>query len=253
MPDPIAGPCAVRTAAVVGGSRGIGFATARALVGAGARVALLARGEEELHAAAQALGDAAFPVVADVTDAGSVETAFAQVSETFGSLDALVCNAAVAAPARLEDADPAELRRQVETNLLGPLLCTRAALPALRAAGGQVVYVSSDAAQRPFPYLAAYSATKGGLEVLAEGLRDELRRDGIRVALVRPGATATSFARDWDPAAAAPAFQVWSERGFLQPDAVLEPEAVAESIVHVLTRPPGSEVHVLDVRPTPKG
>jgi NAD(P)-dependent dehydrogenase (short-subunit alcohol dehydrogenase family) len=243
---------AVRTAAITGGSRGIGFATARALVTTGARVALLARGEEELAAAARSLGESALPVVADVADPASVEAAFARIGDAFGRLDALVCNAAVAVPARLEDADPAELRRQVETNLLGPMLCTRAALPALRAVGGQLVYVSSDAALTPFPYLSAYSATKGGLEVLADALGAELHLDGIRVALVRPGPTLTEFARDWDPAAAGPAFQAWTEQGFLRPDALLEPDAVAESVLHVLSRPAGSGVRVLDLRPTPR-
>jgi NAD(P)-dependent dehydrogenase (short-subunit alcohol dehydrogenase family) len=240
-----------RVAVVTGASRGIGRATAEALARAGARVALLARGAPELKEAAAAIGPAALAVAADVSDPDSVRDAFRRVSERWGRLDALVCNAAVAVPSRLEEAEDAALARQVATNLLGAVYCTREAIPSLRAAGGgDVVYVSSDAGVAPFPLLAVYSATKGGLEVFARAVRAELAPDAIRVCLLRPGPTLTAFARDWDPGTAAAALEVWQAEGHLPAGELLEAETVAESVLHVLTRPPGAELRELDVRPT---
>lgn len=240
-----------RVAVVTGASRGIGRATVEALAAAGARVALVARGTPELKEAADAIGPDALAVAADVSDPDSVRAAFRRVDETWGRLDALVCNAAVAVPARVEDADDADLAQQVATNLLGAVYCTREATPSLRAAGGgDVVFVSSDAGVAPFPLLAVYSATKGGLEVFARAVRAELAPDGIRVCLLRPGPTLTGFARDWDPGAAAAALEVWQAEGHLRAGELLDSRTVAESVVHVLTRPPGAELRELDVRPT---
>ena len=240
-----------KVALVTGASRGIGLAAARALAGAGARVALLARDRAALAEAAGPLGAAALALPTDVSDPQAVRAAFAALAAAWGRLDVLVSNAALAAPRRVEEAGDAELQREVGTNLLGAIYCTREAVPALRASGGgSIVYVSSDAGVEPLPFLSVYAATKAGLEVFARAVREELRPDGIRVTLVRPGATLTGFARDWDPEAAAPAFRVWHERGFLRPAALLAPETVAQSILHAVTRPPGAEIRVLDLRPT---
>jgi NADP-dependent 3-hydroxy acid dehydrogenase YdfG len=153
-------------------------------------------------------------------------------------------------PRRLENADDAGLRRELETNLLGPIYCVREAVPLLRPRCGRIVFVSSDAAVNPFPRLAIYSATKGGLEVLAEGLRDELRADAIAVTVVRPGPTATGFASGWDTESAAAAIGEWVERGYIDPTCVLKADEVAGSILHALSQPSGVEIRLLDVRPS---
>ena len=241
-----------KVALVTGASRGIGLAAARALAQAGARVALLARDAAALQEAAAPLGEAGLALGADVSDPGAVRAAFGALAAAWGRLDVLVSNAAVAAPRRVEEAGDADLQREVGINLLGAIYCTREAVPALRASGGgSIVYVSSDAGVEPFPFLSVYAATKGGLEVFAQAMREELRADGIRVTLVRPGATLSGFARDWDPEAAGPAFRAWHERGLVRPGAVLPPETVAQSILHAVTRPPGAEVRILDLRPGP--
>ena len=247
-------PLAGRTALVTGGSRGLGFAAAEALCAAGARVAVLARDAERLAEAAARLGAGALPIVADVSDPVSVREAFAKVRAAFGRLDALVNNAAIGRLHRLEDASDESLRAQVDTNLLGVLYCCREAIPWLRAGGGgDIVNVSSDSVRDPFPYLLVYAATKGGVEVFTHGLRRELRPDGIRVTLLRAGPALTSFGESWDPEQASLASRAWLEGGYLGPDGVLDPRVIGESLVHVLSRPAGAGVEVLEVRPSAAG
>ena len=239
-----------RVIGVTGASRGIGLAIASALLERGARVALLARGEEELRAAAAGLGEGALPVVADVRDPVAVAQGFERVVEHFGALDGLVNNAAVGRIHRIEDASDEDLRAQVEINLLGPIFCCRTAIPHLRASGrGHIINVSSDSVERPFPFLGVYSATKAGLETFTRALRDELVGSGVRVTLLRLGPALTSFARDWGEGAG-DAIAAWQAGGYMDPTRVVRPEVVAEAAVQVLTLPVEASVHTLDVRPT---
>ncbi len=247
-------PLAGRVAIVTGGSRGLGFAAAEALIAAGARVALFARNESSLAEAAGKLGDAAVPVRTDVSDPDSVRAAFERALGALGRLDILVNNAGIGRLHRVEHASDESLRAQVDTNFLGAVYCCRAAIPILRAGGGgDIVNVSSDSVRDPFPYLLVYAATKGAIEVFTHGLRRELRADRIRVSLLRSGPSLTSFGDAWDPELAKRASAEWVERGYLGPDGALDPRIVGESLVHLVTRPAGAHVEVLEVRPSPGG
>ena len=239
-----------RTAIVTGASRGIGLATARALVERGARVGLLARSQEPLREAARTFGEAAIAIPADVSDPRSVAAAFDTAVQHFGRLDVLVSNAGLGRPSVLEHASDADLRAQVETNLLGAVYCARAAIPRLRASGGgDIVQLSSDSVCDPLPRLAVYTATKAAVEAFARALREELRDDRIRVSVVRAGPTLTGFASEWEPESAREAFELWRESGRLREGEVLQPSQVAEAIVGVIARPAGAEVSLLEVRP----
>jgi meso-butanediol dehydrogenase/(S,S)-butanediol dehydrogenase/diacetyl reductase len=241
-----------RVVVVTGASRGIGLATSQALIECNARVALLARGAEELADAASALASRseALPVAVDVSDPESVREAFGQLARHFGAVHALVNNAAVGCIDRIEDASDDDLAAQVGINLLGPILCARAAIPHLRAAGGgDIVNLSSDSVERPFPFLGVYAATKGGVETLTLALRSELAADGIRVALLRSGPALTSFARDWHPEAAGRALAAWQAGGYMDPARVVAPDVVGRAVVQLLTQPPEASVHTLDLRP----
>jgi NADP-dependent 3-hydroxy acid dehydrogenase YdfG len=241
-----------RVVAVTGASRGIGRTISEYLIGEGASVALLSRSAEPLEKLAAELGDRAIAVATDVGDPESVEHAFRAIDERFGRLDVLVNNAALAWPRFIEEFPPAELITQVNTNLLGPILTARSAIPLLRRSDDpHIINVSSDAAFEPFPLLIVYSATKAGLEVFTSGLRNELKPDDIRVTLLQTGRTEGSeFRNQWGDELQERALATWAELGIRARSAVGQPpERVAEAVVFIITRPKGTGVEQLLIRP----
>ncbi len=124
-------------------------------------------------------------VLLDVTDPEAI------AALRFDRLDGLVNNAGIAIAAPLEDLPLAELRRQLEVNVIGQLAVTQALLPALRAARGRIVIVGSIAGRSALPFLGAYAISKFALEAATDALRVELAPEGIEVALVEPGTIAT--------------------------------------------------------------
>ncbi|HSE05885.1 MAG TPA: SDR family NAD(P)-dependent oxidoreductase, partial [Methylomirabilota bacterium] len=179
-----------RVALVTGASSGIGAATARALAGAGLRVALCARRKDRLEQLAADLGaqgaEAAVHTV-DVTDALAVQVMVDEVVARWGRLDVLVNNAGRGLSATLEQTTAEDLRALMELNVVAVLGATRAVLPIMRRQGsGHVINVSSVVGRRAVPYRAAYSATKFALGALSEALRVELTGSGIAVTLVYP-------------------------------------------------------------------
>jgi NADP-dependent 3-hydroxy acid dehydrogenase YdfG len=176
-----------RRVLVTGASSGIGAATARAVVAAGGRVALLARRADRLASLAEEVDGVAVP--ADVSDLDATTSAVATAADALGGLDGLVNAAGIVRPGTVGAGDPAGWRAMVEVNLLGLLHATRATLPHLRAAGGgDVVNLSSMSGRRVgSTEMAVYAATKAAVHTLSEGLRRELGADGIRVAIVAPG------------------------------------------------------------------
>jgi NADP-dependent 3-hydroxy acid dehydrogenase YdfG len=188
----MAGPLEGKVALVTGGAGGIGRATAAALAGAGARVAVAGRDLAALSGVELPGGARPLAVALDVRDAASWERAVAKVVAELGRLDLLVHNAGVVRVGPLASLAPEELRAVVETNLLGALLGTRAALPALRASGGAVVHVASLGGIVPMPFEAAYAASKAALRQLSFSLRAELLGSGVSVSVVTPDSTATA-------------------------------------------------------------
>ncbi|MEX0890896.1 MAG: SDR family oxidoreductase [Gemmatimonadota bacterium] len=234
----MSGPLAARRALVTGASRGIGRAVAASLAGAGARVALVARGVAPLEAAAAAVGGVAVP--GDVSEARGLAELVRRAAERLGGPPDIVVHAAGAfALQRVVESDVAELDAMLGANLRGPFLLTRALLPALLEQGrGDVVFIGSVAGRRAFPENGAYSATKFGVRGLHEVLAEELRGSGVRTTLIEPAATDTPL---WDP---------------VDPDArphlpsrsaMLRPEAVAEAVLWALTRPPEVRVDTLAI------
>jgi 2-keto-3-deoxy-L-fuconate dehydrogenase len=177
-------------AVVTGGGSGIGLATARLLAARGARVAVL----DLDPAAAGAAG--ATPLVADVTDEGSVRAAVATAAERLGGVDVLVNNAGVGAVGTVEDNPYEEWRRVLDVNLLGVVRATRAALPHLRRSRrAAIVNTCSIAATAGLPNRALYSATKGALLSLTLAMAADHVREGIRVNCVAPGTVDTPWVR----------------------------------------------------------
>jgi 2-keto-3-deoxy-L-fuconate dehydrogenase len=177
-------------AVVTGGGSGIGLATARLLAARGARVAVL-----DLDPAAAAAGDL-LPLVADVTDEGSVAAAVAAAVDRLGGLDVLVNNAGIGAVGTVEDNPYEEWRRVLDVNLLGVVRTSRAALPHLRRSrSAAIVNTCSIAATAGLPNRALYSATKGALLSLTLAMAADHVREGIRVNCVAPGTVDTPWVR----------------------------------------------------------
>jgi len=124
----------------------------------------------------------------DVTDAASIDAVVRELVATHGRIDALVNNAGAGSVGFAYDLADDEVRKHLETNLLGAMRCTRAVVPTMRSNGsGTIVNVSSIAGRSAVPFLSAYSASKFALEGWSECLRYELARTGLRVCLIEPG------------------------------------------------------------------
>ncbi len=196
------------TVLITGASTGIGRATALRLAAAGWTVFAGVRdpaASERLLA--EAVAGQVIPLTLDVTDAGQIEQARARVQEESaragGSqgvrLDALVNNAGIGVGGPLELVSPEDLRMQFEVNVFGQVAVTRALLPALRAARGRIVLLSSIGGRVSVPYNGPYAASKHAIEALGDALRGELYSSNIHVSLVEPGSVKTpiwSKARD---------------------------------------------------------
>ncbi len=173
---------------ITGASTGIGRALALRLARDGWRVAASARGAEMLASLAAEGGGAvrAFPL--DVTDAAAAARVAAEIERELGPVDLAVVNAGTYAPTPADAFDAAVVRRLVEVNLLGAANTLAAAMPEMiRRKGGQIAVVASVAGYRGLPRAAAYSASKAGLIALAEALKFDLDRHGVKIQVINPG------------------------------------------------------------------
>jgi gluconate 5-dehydrogenase len=180
-----------RHALVTGSGSGLGFALARGLARAGARVVLNGRDRAKLDAAAAALADegiAATIAPFDVTDAHAVDAAIAGVTRDHGPIDILVNNAAMNRRQPLEKFSLDEWRELQGANLDGPFLVTRAVIPAMKAQRrGKIVNICSIASDLGRPNIVAYAVSKGGLKMLTRALAVELAPHNVQVNGIAPG------------------------------------------------------------------
>lgn len=179
---------------ITGAARGFGRVWAEAALERGDLVAATARRPEALAGLAGTFGDALLPLPLDVTDRAAVFAAVIRAQKTFGRLDVVVNNAGYGLFGAVEEASEADVRAQIDTNLLGAIWVTQAALPGMRRRGhGHIVQVSSMGGVIAFPTLGVYHASKWGLEGLSDALSREVAPLGIDVTLVEPG----GYATDW--------------------------------------------------------
>jgi NAD(P)-dependent dehydrogenase (short-subunit alcohol dehydrogenase family) len=189
-----------QTAVVTGAARGIGAALAVRLAQSGARVALVGLEPEELAATAatcQRHGDAQAWTV-DVTDRAAMGEVAAQVVAHFGSVDHVVANAGIAIGGPFTQSDPDSFDRVIEVNLLGSIATARAFLPALLDSRGYLLQVASLAAMAPAPLMAAYCASKSGVEAFAHVLGSEVAHRGVQVGVAYLSWTDTDMVRAAD-------------------------------------------------------
>jgi 3-oxoacyl-[acyl-carrier protein] reductase len=207
-------------ALVTGGSSGIGYGIAKALIDSGARVAITGRGKERLMDAAAALG--AHPVQADVSKEADVERTYAETLAKFGDLDILINNDGRGVFKPLIETDLKGFEETFATNVTGVMLMTRAAAKIfIERKRGNVVNISSTASLRGAPMGTTYYASKFALRGMTECWRAELRKHNIRVFLINPSEVITNFG---------------AASGFNQKDngSKLRPEDIAHMVKAVL-------------------
>jgi len=187
-----------RVAIVTGGSRGIGFAIAKALLARGMRVTITGRDAESLANAANALDDAAgdriLTFAADVAELEHVRQLVQRTVDRWGGLDVLVNNAGIGGFSPIADMTPQMWNAIIGTNLTGVYYCCHTAIPHLRKrGGGWIINISSLAGKNAFTGGGAYCASKSALNAFSEVLMQEVRYDGIRVSYIMPGSVDTDF------------------------------------------------------------
>lgn len=202
-----------RVIAITGANGGLGRALAKRFADDGDSVVLLGRSLAKVQEVASGIGERAFAVECDVTSPDSVKVAFAAVATVHPNIDVLINNAAIFSPFLIEEASDSQILQGILTNLAGPVLCARSAIPMLEP-GGLIINLSSESVALPFPHLLIYQSTKAGLEQFSRGLNQELRGKGIRVTLVRAGQMAgPGSSGEMDPVAGARFFEAAIKNG----------------------------------------
>ena len=186
-----------KTAIVTGGTRGIGRAIAEALIGEGVSVCISARSQGETDGAVKELGISASGFVCDVRDHGQVKALIDYTVKDLGGLDILINNAGIGVFETVEETSPEDFRAVLETNLFGVFYCCHEAIPQMKKrGGGYIINISSLAGANPHPRMAAYNASKFGLNGFSEALMQEVRHDNIKVSYIMPGSVNTEFGGD---------------------------------------------------------
>lgn len=225
-----------KIAIVTGGTKGIGRAIAESLVKAGASVVITARHEDEITKAVTQLNRRSRGVakgyVCDVRDYNQVKSLFV----TVGAVDILINNAGVGIFASVESMSVEDFRSVLETNVFGVFYCCHEAIPSMKQrGGGYIINISSLAGANAHPKMAAYNASKFGLNGFSEALMQEVRHDGIKVSYIMPGSVNTEFGGD-------------------EPDDQkswqLQPSDIAEVVMDLLSQPGRALASRVEIRPS---
>lgn len=230
-------------AIVTGASSGIGRAIASQLATEGAIVCLLGRRLEALETVAGEIhtnGGKAFTYAIDLTRDQDVEQFKQSIEQRFQHVDLVIHSAGVIAMGDMKSAALSDLDWQYQTNVRAPYALTQALLPLLVPRQSQIVFINSTAGLSSKGGLGQYAATKHALKAIADSVRQEVNPDGIRVLSVYPGRTATPMQ--------AAVFAI--ENRTYQPETLLQPETVAETVIHTLSLPRSAEVTDINIRGT---
>jgi NADP-dependent 3-hydroxy acid dehydrogenase YdfG len=219
-----------KTLFITGASSGIGAATARAAAEAGWNVGLFARSEDKIADLADEIGEAALALPGDATDIAAQQDAVTQLVERFGGLDAAFANAGMGiSAAGTENGDPDEWKKVVDLNVMGVLYTGKAALPHLKKTKGHIVLTGS-AAGRTHISGSIYSATKWFVHGYGGNLAEEMREWGGTCTVIAPGMVNTAFFDE------------------PKPDK-LQPEDVADAVMHALSARPSNAVREIFLMP----
>ena len=226
----------MKTALVTGGTKGIGRAIAESLIKSGARVAITARNEDEIAQAVSQLNTigpgTATGHVCDVRDYNQVKSVFANLD----SLDILINNGGVGIFASVESMSVEDFHTVLETNVFGVFYCCHEAIPLMKKnGGGYIINISSLAGANSHAEMAAYNASKFGLNGFSEALMQEVRHDGIKVSYIMPGSVNTAFGGD-EPS---------NEKSWQ-----LQPSDIAQVVMDLLEYPDRTLPSRIEIRPS---
>lgn len=229
-----------KSAIVTGGTKGIGRAIAEALVREGINVCISSRHEDEIEAVVNELngmgGGKVVGAVCDVRVHDEVKALVSHAVAEFGGVDLLINNAGLGIFGKVEDITPEDFRAVLETNLFGVFYCCHEAIPEMKKrGGGYIINISSLAGTNAHPKMAAYNASKFGLNGFSEALMQEVRHDGIKVSYIMPGSVNTEFGGD-DPSAD----KAWQ----------LQPSDIARVVVDLLNHDDRSLPSRVEIRPS---
>ena len=226
-----------KIALVTGASSGIGAAISRKLCENGYHCILAARSADKLEQLSESLGHDGYDCsvfIADVSDESSVNALYKSAVK-IGHVSLVINNAGLGIFSKIEESTVDDWDLQINVNLRGSLLVSRKFIPAMQSKkSGTLVFINSVAGNFGYPYSAAYVASKFGLRGLSESLRNELRKDKIKVISVHPGAIDTAF---WDDI-----------NGGFPREEMLTPEMIADSVVHAVESPGASVIEDLTIR-----
>jgi len=238
-----------KTALVTGASSGIGRSTAIALAAAGAQVAVVARRAERLKDLVETIeadGGTALVRVADVTVEEEATRAVEDTVAHFGGLDILVNAAGMTQTAKVENGILEDWRYVFELNFWATWFTCRAAIPALKDGGGDIINISSTAGRHAVgSSFGPYAASKHALTAFNESLRAEVTLAGIRVSIIEPGATATEVYENIKDERVRE-----NTRLHVTKDGAMQPEDVADAIVYMVGMPPRVNISQLVIRPS---
>jgi len=228
-----------KVAVVTGGTKGIGFSIAEALAKNNASVFICGRDEQDLNAAIGRLSSTGrvAGAVCDVRDEAQVKAMLAECGKTFGGVDILVNNAGMGYFGKtVEEMSGEEFREILATNLFGVFYACHHALPLMKKrGGGYIINISSLAGQNPHPRMAAYNASKFGLNGFSEALMQEVRHDNIKVSYICPGSVNTDFGGD-----TASDEKAWQ----------LQPADIAEVVIDLLSFDKRALPSKIEIRPS---
>lgn len=228
-----------KIAVVTGGTKGIGRAIAESLLKNGANVFICARDKRELKRALEQLSvvGKVDGEVCDVRSEAQVEMMLKECERVFGGVDVLINNAGVGIIGKtVEEMSADEFEQTLETNLFGVFYCCHHAIPMLKKrGGGYIINVSSLAGQNAHPKMAAYNASKFGLNGFTEALMQEVRADRIKVTAICPGSVNTSFGGD-EPSRD----KAWQ----------IQPEDIAQVVVDLLNMDERALPSKIEIRPS---
>ena len=228
-----------KIAVVTGGTKGIGYAVAGSLVKAGASVFICGRSLKDVDQAVRRLSEfgKAAGGECDVRDEVQVRTMLADCERVFGGVDILVNNAGMGIFGKtVEEMSGDEFRQTLETNLFGVFYACHHVIPLMkRRGGGYIINISSLAGQNSHPKMAAYNASKFGLNGFSEALMQEVRHDDIKVSYICPGSVNTHFGGDTPTDEKA-----WQ----------LQPDDIAQVVIDLLAMNPRALPSKVEIRPS---